>query len=98
MVYSRVNCVLGLHGSVRLVATHYHCTGMGSIPGLGTKILHATHVGKKKKELTAVLSMNSKKMWKRKRGRKVTSKARGSLISSSIINCPIDSHLYFLSS
>ena len=26
--------------------THYHCRGKGSIPGLGTKILHATCVEK----------------------------------------------------
>lgn len=44
-------------------ATHYHCRGMGSIPGLGTKILHATHVGKKE-ELIVCYLQNSKKMWK----------------------------------
>ena len=29
---------------------HFHCQGVGSIPGQGTKILQAAEYGKKKKE------------------------------------------------
>lgn len=48
LVYSRVNVYWDFLGGPVVSATHYHCRGMGSIPGLGTKILHATCVGKKK--------------------------------------------------
>ena len=30
---------------------HFHCHGLGSIPGRGTKILHASLCGQKKKKI-----------------------------------------------